>query len=275
MTTTHFRLGRLPLEPDPNDLLARLLADGGLPRGAELVRLMREFESRRKGARAAPDLLAELAADPGPDGWVFELADALAGRRGLRMTHCERGTDYTAIAVVDESQTASIRPRDESCGGFAAVRDRQGDVEILPRIYRQVCTNGAVMMTHTGAGILHETGSVRDAVNACLSGATTTAAFDVLRRAARTPVSDPIALLRRARVDAPAAEIWRDREEADDSVFGVVNALTASARREPRFARRLDIERGAARVLAAAGLAGRAGPAGHAADRELVGGSMQ
>lgn len=55
------------------------------------------------------------------------------------------------------------------------------------------------------------------------------------------------------------ARVWAEREEDDDSVFGVANALTAHARREPGLDRRLQLERGAARILATLGQHGDGG----------------
>jgi hypothetical protein len=224
----------------------------------------RQFVELRRSVRTAPDLLAELRSDPGADAWVCELAAALDRRPGLRLSHCEREPGdggHVAIAIVDASCTTAVRAGDLQCGGLAAVRMPGGNVEILPRLYRRICTNGAVVFERTGSDLLREAGSVRAAVDACLSPATTGAAFALLNAAARTPVADPIALLRRALAPATAAAAWAGREDRDPTVFGVVNALTAHARREPSFVRRLAIERGAARILA--GLTGgtdRGGP---------------
>jgi hypothetical protein len=281
----NYHLGRLRLEPDPLHLHPALAGRQGDPRFT-LQGMLRQFLQLRRNAHTAPDLLAELRRDPGVDAWVCELAAALDRRPGVRLLHCEREPGdhgHVAIAVVDPSCAAAVRAESETrsrgvaafgdrasgdlhCGGLAAVRMPGGDVEILPRIYRRVCTNGAVVLTRTCSDLLREAGTVHAAVDACLSPATTGAAFALLDAAARTPVADPVALLQLALTPAAAAAAWAGREDRDPTMFGVVNALTAHARRERSFARRFAIERGAARILA--GVTGGPGR-GERAAREL------
>lgn len=250
-----YDLGSLRLQPDAIDLLREF--QGHRRRGGENRSLVEVLSSLASGSTALHgrrrDLLDELRGDPGPDEWVFELHDALARRAGLRLTHCERvpGHDgYLAVAVVETAMAFRVREGDVHCPGLAAVRTADQQVEILPRVFRPVCTNGAVVFERAGGDVLSRIGSVGAAVDEALAPETTAAVFECLSAAAEQHAVDPIALLRGTGLPFDAEQVWAQREEFDPTVFGVVNALTARARREPRFDRRLAIERGAARILA-------------------------
>ena len=221
---------------------------------------------------APPDVRTVVEpADPDHD-WVHEVAhvleDLTASGRRLRLLECSRGgagggADGIAISAVDAHRSAVIRAGDVVCAGFAALREEGGDLVVLPRIYRRMCRNGAVVFSHLGADELScasDVGGVGAAVTRCLSQPELQATAGRLRRAARTEVHDVQALLHDAAVPLPVDVVLRGAEEPVDTVWGVLNAVTAQARRVPAFRQRLAIEQAAERILQAA-LAPTAAPA--------------
>ncbi|MFY9345982.1 MAG: hypothetical protein WAT39_26060, partial [Planctomycetota bacterium] len=73
----NYRLGPLRLQPDPLDLMRALTAAAPPPGRSPLAAasdvsgLMRRFAQLTRESLQAPDLLAELQANPGPDAWVL------------------------------------------------------------------------------------------------------------------------------------------------------------------------------------------------------------
>jgi len=232
----------------------------GLVRGLQRDQ-RREFAARVMRRFLAPepgrDLLAELGCEDDDFEWVRSLhegIEALRGRgRTITLLACEYEPGpggFLAVAGTDLALGRSIRLGDEVCAGFAALRDTNGELEVWPRIYRLVCTNGELMFSRSGRGVLHEAGSPRRAVERCLDPALLAGAAEACRRAAREPIEDPLLFLAGIRDAELREEILENFERARDRTrWGVANAITAAARRAPDFRRRLEIEKiGAAAI---------------------------
>jgi hypothetical protein len=261
------RLDPLPLLPDFSsfagaprlrlrDRLAALLSRG--LQGA-LQQQRAEFHQRLLAARDATDLLGALPPDDGDRAWVAPAAAAVerlaAGRRRLRLTHCERETGaagFVAFALVDESLADSVRAGDTVCAGVAVQRGPDRQLRVTPRVWRKVCENGAVVFAGDAPSSVMRTEDAAERLVECLRPEVLQEAAGTLRAAARTAVAEPEASFARARVPAPFAAIRAAREEDDDTLYGWVNALTAHARAERDLLRRFALERGVQRLLEAA-----------------------
>ena len=258
-----YRLGNLRPQPTPSELHLLLSRH-------DLSTFIERWRERLSTEQRAPDLLDTLRDDPGPDSWAFDVADVLQelGRsRHLSLAWCERQAEpdgYLTIAVVDESTMADVREGDSVAAGFVAHRDAWRGVEVAPRVYRKVCANGAIVHVGDEQNALGNESDLRETVRACLSGTRFADRVSCLRSAAATPAGDPLALLAAARVPPPHARVLDAREPGDDTVYGVLNAVTAHARSESHLGRRLEFERAADRILqvAAAGIAVATAPIG-------------
>ena len=153
-----------------------------------------------------------------------------------------------------------IRHRDAVRGGVA-LRVMGDLVNVHPFVFRQVCTNGAIMVealqsqrvrrvevpapSELVAAALDD---VRTAIQACGDPAAFADAVDTMRRAARAPVGMTIAmrymLNEIRRVDAALLDEMFERleREQDRSAFGLVNAVTSIARDTPDPERRWRLE---------------------------------
>jgi hypothetical protein len=224
-------------------------------------------ESWGKRSRS-PDLLDSLSAVSRDRKWVTEAAEAIADLNGrgskIVLIWCEwekdRG-DYLAIVGFDRRLVEAVRRGDEVSAGFAAIREASREVQIFPRIYRKVCANGVVVLRRSDEDALATERSVADAIGSCFEKKPLEEVVAAMKSAARTPVDDPGALLAQARAASSTREVVRAFDRGGDrTVWGLVNAATALARREPDLRRRLHLERDAERILRAAGLLAPGGP---------------
>lgn len=203
------------------------------------------------------DLLDEPALDPEDRSWLEEAREAVVqrDRDTLALAHCERETGprgYVALAVFDESSTREARKGDAVIAGFSAYRPAGGQLVVQPRIYRVLCTNGLVLGLGTEADVASRAASVRAAIDSCLSPVRFERDARTVARVAAIPLESPNRLLAEVRDVAVRADARREWGRAGDrTVWGAVNALTASARNEPHFGRRLELERLAGVFLAA------------------------
>ena len=205
------------------------------------------------------DLLAVLDAEDPDRPWVEALAatarDLRAEGRPLSLACCFRTTGVDgqcSVMLHDRSLARSVKTGDTVTAGVAVLRSPAAGLVVMPRVFRKVCSNGAVV--DVGAGVLREveTSEVGPCVRACLQPAGIDVAVERFRRAAGIAVDDLEALLTRAQTVTPRAELAaRWRRDGDASVFGLVNAATALAHSEQVPDRRLDRERDAERLLAA------------------------
>lgn len=196
------------------------------------------------------------------------------------------GTRLFARAV--HTHPVEVSPGDTVRGGVA-LRVNGESVDVHPFIFRQVCTNGAVMAealqsrnvrrvdiaapSEAIAAVLDET---REAIHACAAPTAFADAVAVLRRAARQPAAMIISMLpmltQMPRRDAAFfVEMFeRFEREHDASAFGLVNAVTSIARdtRDPE--RRWRIEELGGTMLALIPPARKSGPSGAKAPEEAL-----
>ncbi len=183
---------------------------------------------------------------------VTEMATAA---RPLTLIDCEHTPGEAGSCMVllhDPAVAAAIRVNDTVTAGVALLRAPNAELMVMPRLFRKVCSNGAVL--DLGNGIEDDVApwAVGDAVRACLGVDANERVFARLRAAAAT-AADPDDLLARATLATPSDDVAAEwRAGHDRSVFGAINAATglAHAERDPR--RRLELERDAERLLAAA-----------------------
>jgi hypothetical protein len=206
-----------------------------------------------------PDLLETLQPSDPDWTWVHEVHEIMQERSrirtSLRLLQCEREPEgaWTGIAVLDELQRGNVRSRDAVHGGFLALRDEVG-LAVYPRVYRQICSNGAI-----AAGLIHvdvrdgEVG-VGDAVRACLSGEEFTGTVARFQAAAELVIGDEVRFLLRARLERAPRDVLAAREDQDRTVWGLVNALTALARGAGDLRERVKVERQVENILQAAGI---------------------
>ncbi len=233
------------------DFWARLRALIQSAEGARL-RELKEIEE-------APDLLRSLPDGSSDREWAAEIASAMRTLLGegasprLDVCEGEGGPDgYLAIGAHAETLRRAVRQRDLVSAGFVVIRSGFAEPRIYPRVYRKVCANGAVVLEHTETAFVPAPGEFSKAVFSCVGGAFRRA-VSRLRRAARTEVPDPVGLLRRSGAPVDWADVEGEFERAGDrSAWGLVNAVTARARSERDFPRRLEIERSAGLIVESA-----------------------
>lgn len=278
-----YRLGSIPFPslaleiPPLVDVPIPARGPGGAARSREMQEAVARWVERLHGLRRGgaspgrerPDLLEALPGGSSDRAWVAQAAEALEARRRrsrhLALLRCEwerDGGPFVAISAHDPSLGGAVRLRDTVSAGFVAIRDG-GGLRVLPRIYRKICANGAVVFLREGKEALATEGNVGAAIEACFGQRDFEEVVRTFRRAARTPLPDPAALLARARAASPPAEVLaRFEREGDRTAWGLINAATAAAREEPDFRLRVERERDAERILRALGSRTAAGGGG-------------
>jgi hypothetical protein len=209
-----------------------------------------------------PACLIESLPAHSPDReWLREAFEAMdeAHREGGRveLQACEAAEGPEApivVAAFARGRHAEVRRGDFVCAGFALRRAPDAELEVFPRLYRAVCANGAI----SPAGVLparaSRAGGLRAELKAMLGRRALEADVAALREAARTPVRDPLELLRSSvpRVDqSMQRRVRRDlAHRVDPSLWDLLNAVTALARELESWSARLDLERDAGGLLA-------------------------
>jgi len=211
---------------------------------------------------SGPDLLEVLESGHPDREWVVGVESelrTLSERSEIRLLACEfrPGPDgFLAIAATSPSLCAEVRRGDQVMAGFAALRDREQPLRVVSRIFREVCANGSIVSTREeqleGAASL----TVPQRVRQCFERDRFLASVAVLRQAAAESVADPEEMMERMsdemmRLGRRGPEFYelmkevsaaRWREEEDRTLYGLLNAVTATARDLPDFRDRLDLE---------------------------------
>lgn len=220
---------------------------------------LRELARVRSGA---PELLLALGEDDPDRDWVGAVTAVVAelnsqGRR-LTLADCERepGLDgFCNVVLFDRTTVCSVRKGDEVYAGVQVLRTPATGLVAAPRQLRQVCSNGSVAYCGERSGFEVEAHEVATAVVEFLARDEFARVGERLRWAAHVAVDDLDAVLAAAAVATSEPELRRAFRAGDDpTLFGLLNAATALAHGEPDPARRLDRERDAERLLAAAEL---------------------
>ncbi len=217
------------------------------------------------GCTADSDLLDVLEADDVDRPWVEQVAAtahqlAASGSR-LQLIACERNPrpdGECAVVFVDRSRLAAVRVGDEVSAGVAVVRSPEHGLCVMPRVFRMICSNGAIVERDSRWQTPCEWHEVGDAMRDCLDQDLFTRSVASFRRATTVRVADVAALAHAAGAVTDGMHLTGRAAATDPSLFGVINAATERAHLDTRWSQRLDRERDAARLLAAAELS--AGP---------------
>lgn len=266
-----YRLGQFRPRPAFSDQLQLWMrqTQGGTWSGALEKRLrmdsLRSWDRRKRDSDVALTDLLQVLEPTHPDhGWVPAAHDRLRRieRGGVQIRllacHYEAGPDglLTLVATAPEL-TLEVLPGDGVQIGFAARRVGSDPVRVWPRLMRQVCANGTLVClsefeAHVGAA------GVEEAIQRCFSPARYESVLQELREMRRTLVENPLAYLGELRDihgrQAPyllhgeriERQFWSD---GDDSLYGLLNAVTATARNIPDWRERLDLEEFAGRLV--------------------------
>ena len=146
------------------------------------------------------------------------------------------------------ARTDEVRPKDRLQGGVA-LRTTADEILVHPYTYRQVCCNGAIMAHALGTHRIERVpfsasseeiervlADVCEAVRRCSSDEAFSAAADQIRSATQVSADLALQLLpmlaRTAAISEGLVEmIWERFEgESDRSAFGLINAVTSTAR---------------------------------------------
>jgi hypothetical protein len=216
-------------------------------------------EARFRDARA-PDLLEEELLGARDRSWVEPVYDLLQEkqRKGKRIQLSDLEFrsgpgGWLALAATDDTLRGQVRTGDTVIGGFGALRDRDGDLGVWPRIFRVACANGAIMEIGAGEAVVCDATTAPNAIREILEEKLFTRATGILRSAAATPVRDPLRVLALAGAATPASVVRGEwgRDE-DRTAWGLVNIVTANARAAPSLPQRFELEKDAGRILEAA-----------------------
>lgn len=267
-----YRLGSFSAHPGSSDFES-LLAHPAF--GEPLTQALEEM-LRVRLARATPgpcrDLLDSL--DPWhPDrAWVEAVHDGLRrvhpGEPELRLLACdyEPGPHgFLTIAAAAPGEQVEVSHGDWMLPGFAAMREGSGPVCAWPRLLREVCSNGSLVCTdefekHEGAD------GIGEAVVRFLSALSYEPVLQALREAQVIRVADPHELMDEyqrmlERFDDAAKTkvrhalrahyeqvLARFEDDGDDSLYGLFNAITATARDLDDWRERLALEESAGQL---------------------------
>lgn len=240
--------------PDRDAALTALVQQVALLSASELATRLRAFQSERLA-----DVFASIAGDDVHRPWLVRAYDAarqqVAAGRELVLLGCSHEPGplgECVVAFLDRARCEAVRPGDEVCAGVAVSCTPGTGLGVAPRLFRKVCSNGAVIPLPGVPARAIDSQEIADAMAACLCAEGFTHAMQRCRQAAFELVGDAPALVRAARTRSPEELLLgRWRRQGDRSLWGLVNAATSLAHADPRWADRLDRERDAERLLAA------------------------
>jgi hypothetical protein len=187
------------------------------------------------------------------------------------------------------SAPVEVRPGDAVQGGVALHTAREF-VDVHPFVYRQICTNGAIVadalesrriqrvdMAAPTVAINATLADIRLALRGCGHASAFADAVDGMRRATRHPARSLMAMLlmffgsdRSMTAALLRQAVQRFEVDSDRSAFGLMNAITSLARdtRDPELRWRLEELGGG--MLALIPRARKAGPSGATIEEEAL-----
>jgi hypothetical protein len=271
-----YRLGSFLARPGSSDF-NHLLATGT---GAQLTESLEEMLRVRlsAGLRKRVDLLQALDASHPDRPWVETIHARLIERSRSfkpRLLACdyEPGPKgFLTLAGSMPDLRVEVFEGDWMQIGFAAMREGQGTVRAWPRLLREVCRNGSLVCIaeldrHEGVE------GIGDAIDRFLTPPYYEPAVERLRESRATAVADPReyldemqrtlhrqppepldAMIRRfgghaEGVSKPLDLVIRGfNGQTDRSLYGLFNAITATARDIDDWGDRLDLEEFAGRI---------------------------
>lgn len=166
----------------------------------------------------------------------------------LALDGCAGAGEACAILASHRGLHGEVRPRDILLAGVAVVRRTTGATEVQPRLLRVVCANGSMLSLRPAGALRADPRDLRAAIAECLQPATLERGVELARRADSRPLGSEPLVLQILR-DFLDREILSLRPLQATTRWGLHNALTAAARREPDLWQRLDCERRAAWLL--------------------------
>lgn len=268
------RLGSLTPLPDLAQVAVLLHQAAAAGRGSRMQR----FGEIKRGQSDVPDLLEVLPASHPMRALAGEVQAGLADLRGVdpvQLTHCEWHEDrFVAVAGTWSQRGRAVKRGDLLCAGFALFGEDGEVPRLLPRIYRVVCANGALVPLGNHADLLAQGMTVRQALEMCCRRAPLADFTRVAAQLTRLPIDDPTGVLWQHPIDPavrPRQVLDEFRRGGDRTAWGLVNAITAMARELADLRLRLRVEEQAgelAWLLANSPLAGatrRLGALAHAA----------
>jgi hypothetical protein len=229
---THPQLGPALRVAHEEMLEVRLSAPGDSPNPPDLLDELGEFHRDRPWVEAVDDVLIQcsrtleprlLACDyePGPEGFL-------------------------TVAACVPSLEIEVFEDDRMQIGFAAMRNGLGQVRAWPRLLREVCMNGSLVScadfdSHEGLA------GIEDATARFLTIEYYKLAVALLREARATAVEDPREyfdeMMRSMRLIGhreTVATLFNSQQ--DRSLYGLFNAITATARDIDDWRDRFDLE---------------------------------
>jgi len=231
------------------------------PQRSGTLTSLEEFVRRGLRPRPEGDLLERL---PAGSEDAVAVAAALEVWRALdrdgsriKLIDCELsekpGTLECAFGItgIDATVSAEVVPGDPVHPGFVLLRPREGPIAVVPRIWRRVCSNGAVRAVADGADLAGGTRDIGKAMAGCFDRRRFESTVAAYRRLAAHETDDPERLLHEADVAAVslAGVLHRFRTGEDRSVWGLLNAVTVTAKVSATWEERIERELSAARLM--------------------------
>lgn len=233
---------------------------GGKPaQGSALLEWVRQRLTSLANEEPALDLREVLGQGHADRPWVDAVAARLeelragGGEVSLHACEYEPGPDGHVIVVVNLPDLFhEVAPGDVLQGGFCATRRGERAVRLRPRLVRVVCSNGAVAPVGDRAehdGVQGFAAALRTFTTAEFCRSLVESLGETRRvpaapfRYGPAPAPGP-ALPRRYRREVD----HRLEREGDTSLYGFVNAITATARGVRDWSARLELEETAGRI---------------------------
>jgi hypothetical protein len=237
--------------PDRDAALTALVQQLGLLSPSDLAARLRAFH----GAPPA-DVLDVLATSHPDRAWLAQVSatadELVADGHDLALLVCRHEDDGSCVvAFHDRALLADVRPGDSVQAGAVVLRGAGPGLSVAPRVFRKVCSNGAVLELPGAEAQAIDAADVGAALRACLQAEPFAEHVRQLRHAAFELVVDGPALLRAAALHTPdELLLGRWRRQGDRSLWGLVNAATSLAHADPLWHDRVTRERDASRLLA-------------------------
>jgi hypothetical protein len=204
-------------------------------------------------------------------------AEEVAEIGGKVTDRFDDGTILLARSVLPDLREVG---RNDNVQGGVAIRATEAGIRVHPYVFRQVCSNGAIMAQaiqtwrvhrDEDAGLIDKAplGALREAIRACGSAEAFAASAEQMRSSREIAADLELSVLsmlgrfpKEVAAQVLGSIMHRFVEERDDSRFGLMNAVTSVARdtRDPRLRWRLE-ELGGGIPVAAEGPRPMLGPA--------------
>jgi hypothetical protein len=184
-------------------------------------------------------------------------AEQIVAQGGRVTDTFDDGARLFLRAVLPAEQ--EIKSRDHVQGGVA-LRATEDDVWVHPYVFRQVCTNGAIIARATQTRHIEQSdvsdafgqeelaGAIRDAIRDCCAPEAFETAADAMRSSVHSPIDIALAMMSMlSRLEGLGLEVQKSMLQelmrvSDSSRFALMNAVTSVARdtRDPEARWKLE-----------------------------------